>query len=195
MDTTFLLLMCLLAFFGVGFMTFMVLTLKLKNKISLPPAWLEAGYFDNDEARSEIVQAQISTKDHKVWEPIQINKPLKNPYKQEKKTSIEQIDKFIDSMNIQLFHDFRECFLMVHMSLHNIFLEEAKKRDDWKGRLTRYRGFLLVFESDIPEGLFYISSISAKIDELKYVRDYDPKSFNLKYKDLLRYLEYNRFKY
>lgn len=124
------------------------------------------------------------------WLKFDIPKSYKLLYAPKEITGLDQIDAFIDSLNVEMFRDSQECFLKMHTNAREFFLKEAKKVADWNGRITRYRGYLLIFDSDMPPGLIYIDLI---FNEICFLRQKRFKT--LKDRHMLNYLIFNRFKF
>jgi hypothetical protein len=102
------------------------------------------------------------------------------------------IDAFLSQLNLPATWENEDCFLALGVEHYKELLELRKKATVFNGRFTRYRGFLLLFNDEIPKGFLYVGLIFDKIQELEFAIANGDSS--LKTRQMLDYLRTNRFK-
>jgi len=108
---------------------------------------------------------------------------------------IAQIDKFIEAMNLEIFLDSKKCVLTLHSFYCKLFEKEALKIKNVRPRISRYRGFLLVFNKNIPKDFFYVSLIIDEIGRIENLKSFDKDNYTFNDHRLLKYLQHNQFIY
>ena len=143
-----------------------------------------------DKAKIDITKVE----EKNIFRPIHHGEvPKMTPIPNAKEGEVD-IDLFLNSLNLPKSWRNEDCMLYLHPLHREKLIELAKTAGGYTGMFTRYRNFLLLFDEDLPEGLFYVASIFDVVQNLERL-DSDPHyKMSLKEKHHLDYIKANRFK-